>query len=241
MALIKNEQIGKIQNKYLDVWEYVLSHMKQFLFHIKQFVEQTGIYMFFTSIIFATQIRLVKRHNRYDEIEIRLFLGFLAGVILSLVIIKIIEKICQKYNKDHKTLLTNLSIALSPGILFIFGSTNKDFRVAGVILCVLFAAYIWIKPFKDFINSLIYVEKFKGILIIQDGRAVIDVKGTYERANPKAMQSFVNELIISFYECSEQKIEDIKIDFSNLKERAENELKPVIESVARYFNLKIVY
>ncbi|MEK6682349.1 MAG: hypothetical protein AABY79_10335, partial [Nitrospirota bacterium] len=97
------------------------------------------------------------------------------------------------------------------------------------------------KPFKNFIDSVIYIEKFKGELIIQDGRAVIDVKGTYERANPKAMQSFVNELIISFYECSEQKIEDIKIDFSNLKERAENELKPVIESVARYFNLKIVY
>lgn len=208
---------------------------------IKQFVEQTGIYIFFISILLATQIRLVKRHNVYNELEIRLILGFLAGTILSFIIIKLVEKIARKYHRDYESFLINLSIVLSPGILFILGSTNKDFRAAGVILCVLFASYIWIKPFREFIKSLVYIEKFKGILTVEGDKAVIEMKGVYEKADPKAMQSFVNELIISFYECSEQKIEDIKIDFSNLKERAESELKPIIESVARYFNLKIVY
>ena len=172
---------------------------------IKRFLEQTGIYMFFISLILATQIRWLKKHNNYAEIEIRLFMGFLAGILLSIAIIKLIEKISFRFKKDHVSFLANLSISLSPGILFILGSTNKDFRAAGVILCVLFASYIWIKPFKDFINSVIYIEKFKGVLVIQDNRAVIDMKGTYERSNPKAMQSFLNEMIISFYECSEQK------------------------------------
>ena len=208
---------------------------------VKQFLEQTGIYIFFISLILATQIRWLKKHNNYDEIEIRLSLGFLAGIFLSLGVIKLIKEISSRFNKDHVSFLANLSIALSPGILFILGSTNKGFRVAAIILCVLFASYIWIKPFRDFVNSIIYIEKFKGVLIIQDGSAVIDMKGTYERANPKAMQFFLNDLIINFYECSEQKIEEIKIDFSNLKEKAEYELKPVIESIARYFNLRIVY
>lgn len=208
---------------------------------IKQFVEQTGIYIFFISIMIATQIRLVKKHNRINELEIRLILGFLAGLILSFLIIKLIEKIARKYHRDYESFLINLSIALSPGILFIFGATNKNFRIAGVVLCVLFAAYIWIKPFRDFINSLIYVEKFKGILIIEGDKAIIDMRGVYKKADPKAMHAFLTDLTINLYECSEMKIDEIKIDFSKLEERDEQELKSIIESIGRYFNLRIVY
>lgn len=207
---------------------------------IRQVLEQAGIYIFLISLLLFTQLNWMKHRNRYTEIELRLFLAFVAGVILSFIIIKLVERLIAKTGNKYETLLKDISLALSPGIFFIFASINKGFLLAP-ILCIPIALYIFVKPFRNFIDSVIYIEKFKGILIIQDGRAVIDMKGTYERANPKAMQSFVNELIISFYECSEQKIEDIKIDFSNLKERAESELKPIIESVARYFNLKIVY
>jgi len=208
---------------------------------IKQFIEQTGIYIFFISIILATQIDWVKRYNRFDEIGIRLFLGFLVGLILSIAIIKLIEKICHKFNKDYETFLTKLSIALSPGILFLGGATNKTFRAAGIVSCVVLALYIWVKPFKDFINFLVYIEKFKGVLTIKDNKAMIDMRGVYERANPKAMHVFLTDLIISLYECSEMKIDEIKINFSNLEERSEEELKSIIEPIGRYFNLKIVF
>lgn len=208
---------------------------------IKQFIEQTGVYIFFISIILAIQIRWVKRYNRFEGIEIRIILGFLAGLILSLVVIKLIEKICRKFNKDFYPFLSQLSIALSPGILFIFGATNKTFRIAGVISCVLVASYIWIKPFRDFINSLVYVEKFKGILIIEGDKAIIDMRGIYEKANPKAMHAFLTDMTINFYECSEMKINEIKIDFSNLEERSEDELKSIIEPIGRYFNLRVVF
>lgn len=237
--------IGQSIERIKQLIEQTIERIKQFIEQtgerIKQFIEQRGIYIFFISIILATQIRWVKRYNRFEGIEMRLILGFLVGLILSLVIIKLIEKICRKFNKDYETFLTKLSIALSPGILFIFGATNKTFRVAGVISCAIFASYIWNKPFRDFINSLIYVEKFNGILIIEGDKAIIDMRGVYEKANPKAMHAFLTDMIINFYECSEMKINEIKIDFSNLEERSEDELKSIIEPIGRYFNLKIVY
>lgn len=207
---------------------------------VRQFLEQTGIYIFFISLFLFTQLNWMKHRNRYTEVELRIFIAFLAGVILSFIIIKLVERLIAKTGNKCETLLMDISLALSPGIFLIFASVNKGFLL-GAILCISITLYIFVKPFKDFIDSVIYIEKFNGVLIIQDNMAVIDMKGTYERSNPKAMQFFLNELIINFYECSEQQIEEIKIDFSNLKERAENELKPVIESVARYFNLKIIY
>lgn len=207
---------------------------------VRQFLEQTGIYIFFISLFLFTQLNWMKQRNRYSEVELRLFLAFLAGAIISFIIIRLIERLIAKTGNRLETLQKDISLALSPGIFFLFASINKGFLLAA-ILCIPITLYIIVKPFKDFMDSIIYVEKFNGILLIQDNRAVIDMKGIYERSNPKAMQYFLNELIISFYECSEQQIGEIKVDFSNLKERAENELKPVIESVARYFNLKIVY
>lgn len=210
---------------------------------IKQFIEQTGIYIFFISIMLATQIRWVKKyHNEHiNEIGLRLFLGFLGGMLLSFGIIELIKKICRKFNKDHETFLANLSIALSPGMLFIIGATDKTFRAAGIILCVLFASYVWVKPFRDFIKSLVYIEKFKGIFTVEGNKATVDMRGVYEKANPKAMHIFLTDLIINLYECSEIKIDEVKIKFSNLEGRDEEELKSIIEPIGRYFNLKVVF
>ncbi|OFW61882.1 MAG: hypothetical protein A2Z35_00665 [Actinobacteria bacterium RBG_19FT_COMBO_36_27] len=207
---------------------------------IRQFIERIGIYIFFISLFLFTQFNWMKQRNRYSEAELRLSLAFLAGVVLSFVIIKLIKKFIKESGKKHETLLEDVSLALSPGIFFIFASINKGF-LFGAILGIPIASYILVKPFTDLVNSITFIDKFKGVLIIQGGRAVIDMKGTYERANPQAIQSFLIDLIINFHECSELEIWEARLNFSNLKGEGENELKPIIESVARYFNIKIAY
>ncbi len=214
------------------------------LSQIRQFIERTGIYIFFISLMFFTQIDWIRKHiHRYAElnIEIRLLAGFIIGMLISVGVINLIKKISIKVNKEPDALLKDISIVLSPGIFFIFGTANKIFLIIGFVLCVLTGLYIWVKPFRDFINSILYVEKFKNILLIKDGKAVIDMQGVYEKANPEAMQSFLIDLVINFYECSEVKVNEVKIDFTSLVGNDKNELKPIIESVARYFNLKVAY
>lgn len=208
---------------------------------VKQFAEKTGIYIFFISWVLYTQVKWVKRHNGSGEIEIRLLLGFFAGMLLAFGIIKLIQKIADKTNKNYEAFLNKLSVALSPGIFFILASSNKIFRYAGIVFCIFTAVYIWVKPFRDFIKHMIYIEKFKNILIVENNKALINVEGTYEKANPEILQSFLINLTINFNECCDMGIDEIKIDFSNLKEGGKEELKPIIESVAGYFNLKTTY
>ncbi len=215
--------------------------MRLVMSQVKRFLEITGIYIFFVSSVLFTQLRWVKKYNKISQLEVRLMLGFLAGLLLSYIIVKLIRKIMSRYSKEDESLIRDLSFALSPGILFIFGTVTKKFLLLGLVLCALAILYVRVKSFRDFIDSIIFIDKFKAALIIKDGRAEIDMQGTYERANPKAMQSFLSDLSISFYECSEMKIEEVKVDFSNLKEKNENELRPIIESVAGYFDLKVSY
>lgn len=207
---------------------------------IKQFAEKTGIYIFFISWALYTQIKWMKRHNGLGEIEIRFLLGFFAGMLLAFGIIKLIQKIADKTNKNYEIFINNLSVALSPGIFFILASYNKTFRYAGIVLCIFTALYTWVKPFRNFIKHMIYIEKFKNILIVENNKALINVEGTYEKANPEILQSFLIDLTINFNECCDMGIDEIKINFSNLKEGGKEELKPIIESVAGYFNLRAV-
>jgi len=217
------------------------AEMKSISAQIKQFLEVAGIYIFITSSFIWSQLRLVKKYNNYSKLELRLAFGLFAGMILSYIVVKLIRKIMSRYNKDDDSFIRDLSFALSPGILFILGSITKKFLLLGVILCVLTALYVWVKSFRDFIDSIIFIAKFKAALMIKDGKALMSIQGTYENDNPKAMQSFLSDLSINFYECAEMKVDEIRIDFSGLKERNEDELKPIMESIARYFHLKIVY
>ena len=208
---------------------------------IKQFAEKTGIYIFFISLLLYTQIKWMKRHNGLGELEIRLLLGFFAGMLIAFAITKLITKIANKADKDYEVFLNKLSVALSPGILFIFASAKEVFLAIGAVLCIFTALYIWVKPFRNFIKHIIYIEKFKNILIVENNKALINVEGTYEKANPEILQSFLIDLTINFNECCDMGIDEIKIKFSNLKEGGKEELKPIIESVAGYFNLRTIY
>jgi len=211
------------------------------LIQTKDFVERTGVYIFFISLISFTQIDWVKQHNKYNQIEARLLLSVFIGILLSFSIINLIKKTTKKSDAKFEDFLSKLSITLAPGVLFILASRNKTFLIAGVILCALTALYLWVKPFRNFIKSVVHVDKFRNTLIVKNGEAVIEVAGTYEKADLQTIQSFLIDLSINFNECAAMKIEAIKVDFSNLKEGIVNELKALVEPVARYFNLKIIY
>ena len=211
------------------------------LIQTKDFVERAGVYIFFISLISFTQIDWVKQHNKYNQIEARLLLSVFIGMLLSFGIINLIKKTTKKSDAKFEGFLSKLSITLTPGVLFVFASRNKIFLIAGAILCVLTALYLWVKPFRNFIKSVVHVDKFRNTLIIKNGEAVIEVAGTYEKADLQTIQSFLIDLSINFNECAVMKIEAIKVDFSNLKEGIGNELKALLETVARYFNLKITY
>ena len=251
-----NQFTERAIEKGIEGWRLVSSQAKQLIeltrkkgsemFGLKtrQFIERTGIYIFFTSLMLFTQVNWIKKHiHSYAElnIEARLLAGFVIGMLLSLGVIRLIKKIAVKTNKEPEAILNNLSIVLSPGIFFIFASKNKSFLIIGAALCVLIGLYIWVKPFRNFINSILYVDKFKNILLIKDDKAVIDMRGVYEKANPEAMQSFLIDLVINFHECAEMKINEVKINFADLLGKDEGELKPIIESVARYFNIRMLY
>lgn len=209
--------------------------------HIFRFMEQTGIHIFFISLMFYTQISWIKRYNKYTQLEARLFTVFIIGILASFGVSALIKKIAARANKDHEVILRNIAFALSPGILFVFASKNKSFLIIGFGLCALTALYIWVKPFRDFVKSVIYVDKFKSALIIKDNRAVIEISGIYEKANLHTLQSFLIDLSANLHECSEKKIEEVKLDLSNLKNRNNDELKQIIEPIAKYFDIKSIY
>ncbi|HBR16951.1 MAG: hypothetical protein A3G39_11020 [Deltaproteobacteria bacterium RIFCSPLOWO2_12_FULL_43_16] len=208
---------------------------------VRQFIEQTGIYIFFVSLFLFTQTNWMRRRGDYNHIEMRFLLAFFVGIILSWGIIKLFKKITGKANIEQEKFLNNISMVLSPGVFFVFASINKIFFIVGAILCLLIALYIWVKPFRDYVHLIISIGNFNNMLIVEDGKACINMEGTYEKDNLQAKQAFLIDLTSNFYECSEMKINEVKIDFSNLKGIDENELKPVIESVSSYFNLRIAY
>lgn len=209
--------------------------------YVRQFIEQTGIYIFFVSLMLYTQISWVKRYNKYDQLEARLLAVFILGILISFGIIELIKKMAVKADKEHEAFLRNISVALSPGILFIFASKNRSFIIIGIALCALMSLYMWVKPFRDFIKSIVYIDKFKNTLIIKDNNAVIAISGIYEKAGLQTMQSFLIDLAKNLHECAEMKVDEVKIDISDIKERDGNELTSIVEPVARYFNLRIRY
>lgn len=216
----------------------------RFILSLKEFIERTGIYIFFISLILFTQISWIRRHiHRHTELnmEARILAGVFIGALLSLGVIWLIKKIAAKINKEPEALLNNLSIALAPGIFFLFASKNKNFLIIGAILCVLAALYIWVKSFREFLNSILHIDKFRSELIVKDNNAVIKISGVYEKADLQTMQSFLIDLALNLNECSEMKRDEVKVDIPDMDGKDENELKAIIEPIAGYFNLRIIY
>ncbi len=117
------------------------------------FLKKFGIYLAVTSLVFYTQINWAKSsHNDFDDIELRLFLGFIAGIILSYVIISAVKKF------RNSELVETISLAISPGIFFIFLSKYKFVLFIIPILCILILLRLYLKE-----KFFLYLSKFLGI------------------------------------------------------------------------------
>ena len=207
---------------------------------IKHLAEKFGIYLFFISFFIFIQLRWMKRHNNYALIEFRLLGAFFAGALISYGLVWLISRI--RKDKDAKDrLLKEVSVALSPGILFVFASLSKISLIIGLALCILIGFYIWYSPFRAYVKRIMDMNKFENTLIVNNRDAVIKVSGVYERQNPELLHAFLSELINNFSRCNEQDIKEVKIDFSDLKIRDTSELKLIVESISMYFNLKVIY
>ena len=62
-----------------------------------------------------------------------------------------------------------------------------------------------------------------------------------KKADLQTMQSFLIDLALNLNECSEMKRDEVKLDIPDMDGKDENELKAIIEPIAGYFNLRIIY
>lgn len=206
---------------------------------VKCLVKQSGIYMFFVSACLLTQTHVVRKYSMYDQIEVRIFLAIVAGLVAAYGTSWLVKKMFSRFDKDGELFLSNLSTALFPGVLLVFASANKDFVYMGFSFCLLTALFVWVKPIRDFVISIVYEDKFKSDLVIRDNNALITVTGTYERADLLTVQSFLLDLALNFHDCSERKIKEVRFDLAGLKGDEANEIRSLIEPVAAYFDISV--
>jgi len=199
---------------------------------IKKKFEKAGIYIFFVSLAMFTQLNWAKNKHSYDDIEFRIFLAITFGFVLSVLISYILKKIMAKSNNCNiEDFLAKTSFSLTPGFLFLFASNSIVFLYLGIGFC-----------FIMFLLNFLSRKRFTNILEITDNAAEIKVKGIYEEMNSLTFKKiFLEEFVLNLGECIEAKITDIKIDFSKLESSDGNELKPMMDEVAKYFNLELSY
>ena len=199
---------------------------------IKEKLEKVGIYVFFMSLGMFTQINWAKRKNSLDEIEIRIFLAIVVGFFLSAVVFDMLKKaVSKKTSGSTEDIMAKISLSLSPGFLFLFAPKNRIFMYLGVGFCVFMILKNFLKPPKYFIN----------VLEINGDVAKIKVEGVYEEKSASVLKTFLNDFILNLSECIGVNAAKIKIDFSNLEKSDGSELKPMMDEVARYFNLELSY
>lgn len=199
---------------------------------IKEKLEKIGIYLFFTSLAMFTQINWARSKNSYEDLELRLFLATVLALGLSALVLEILRRIISKNsNYDTENILAKISFSLSPGFLFLFASKNIVFLYLGIGFCVFTILNKFLRPPKRFINTL----------EIKDNVAEIKVEGTYVQKNSSALKAFVGDFILNLNECIETNVVRVKVDFSMLKESDGAGLKPMLDEIAKYFNLELSY
>lgn len=205
---------------------------------IMQVIERTGIVVFCVSSLIMTQFHVVKKFQKYAELEIRFALALFLGILLGLGVIGLIKILARKASKDVDVFLADLSVVLFPGVLFLFASADKKFVLVGLASCSFAALWVWVKPVRDFIKAVFYQDKFRNTLSIDGRSALIQVTGIYEKADLPTMQSFLLDLALNIHECAKEQITEVRIEFVELKGNEANELKLLIEAVAKYFDVR---
>ena len=148
---------------------YLLKNYKRFsnriYLQIFSFLRQSGFYLFVISLIFFTQINWAKTsHKGFFDIELRLFLGFILGVTLTYGMIQVVKKVVLK---NRQEVLDQISVALSPGTLFIFSSKYIVFLYLTPLLCLLAFFILYLKDrffafFSKFLGVVSYTLFFAG-------------------------------------------------------------------------------
>jgi hypothetical protein len=223
MMLSKDEELVRVETR---AWRI-----------IKQVIEQSGLYIFFVSAILLTQIHVVKKYAYYNEIEVRIVLAVVAGILVAYGASFLIKQIFSIINKDSKAFLAELSSVMSPGILFVFASANKSYFFIGVGFCILSALIVWVSSVRSFVCSIVYEDKFKTDLVVKDQNALIKITGTYEKADLMTVQSFLIDLALNFHECAQMGIFEVKLDVAELKGDDAKGIPAMIEPIAAYFNI----
>ncbi len=77
----------------------------------------SGIYIFFISLFLSSQLNWIVRHDTFYKFPLREGLAVLAGFLFSYLTIKSIRRF-SPFNE--KNILKNISLALTPGLLFLF-------------------------------------------------------------------------------------------------------------------------
>jgi len=210
----------------------------------KRVIGRAGVYMFFVSLILSTQINWVVEHKHFDSLRVeeRLLFGFLAGTLLAAAIIALARNRAARAGKDPDALARELSHALSPGILFFFAAKSPAFLALGGGLCALVALYTWSRPFRSFVDSVVFDDAFRNTMTIKDAAAAIELSGTYDTSDMRTMQTmrcFLRDLVDNFHTCRQLEIEQVKVDISRLAGNGGKELVPVIEAIAGCFALRV--
>jgi len=209
----------------------------------KQIAEKIGIYAFITALLLYTQINWMKQHNEYREMEIRLVIGFIVGILLSFATVKVMKVVFASRTKDVQAILNNVSLVLFPCIIIIPVSVKQGYIGGSIILlfCILISLYISVEQFRSIVNRTIFKDNIEISLIIEDNQAILDIGGTHEKTDNEAKWAFVKDLVKNYKICSELNIQVIKIRISKIQNADENTMKQIITALGQYFNLRIVY
>lgn len=133
---------------------------------IRKAIKKTGIYFFFISLFCFTQLNWAKNHDYYQDIDLRIFLAFVSGIVVSFIVVKLTRLIFGFWIKDSiliESRLDSLSLSLFPGIIFILGTTSKLFLIVGMIICILALFYTCNDSFRRFAGFVFYQGKAQDI------------------------------------------------------------------------------
>jgi hypothetical protein len=233
---------GKSMNprKFTEIFKTALSHF-----------EKAGIFIFLASVPIYTQLNWARKRHNYNAFEIRLFLAIAVGFILSSLAIALIKKAAYKKGDLYaNTLIEDISHAASFGFLFLFGSASSVFIILSLVGIVLIfickrnptarnAAIFAATKIKRVLRILFIEEEFAAAVELCDHRATIILMGNFRLNDSDYLRFFTANLIDKFKECIENKAQEIKINFSELKDGREEIIKPIVNSISHYFGMNI--
>ena len=102
---------------------------------VKKAIKNTGIYIFFISLFSFTQFNWAILYNDYSDIELRIFLALLSGILISSLILKFIRGVFSKKEQSEIQIeqkIEAISFSLFPGLFFILGTISWVFLFAGI-------------------------------------------------------------------------------------------------------------